>query len=423
MMQLILAALAAMVLSGVPAQAQRTAATQGSPAGSAPSGTSYAIGDRLRVNIFEQLDVPQAASARSRDMMRAYYQRVDLGGEYAVEADGTLNLPRIGRFPVAGRSVDEVRRDLSEALQKETGRFGDIHIAILERQPVYVVGHVRQPGSFRYVPGMIAIQAIALAGGTDRLQDRGLTAIDASRERERGGLASGRLAGLLARRAVLAAIRDRAAPQPSQELVALVGAPRARELVETERHAAERAHEERAGEGRRLTGVLAAARDELRSLQSASGEARRLAQARQGEIARVSEPDPRLTNRQVVSGLQAEAADFTLRERQFQMAASQVEQRIAQTLGDLSRLDLQFRAETSRELAKVEQELADLRQAASAAGTIADQIQVRAGGEAVERLTFEIVRRSRTLPAEATSLLEPGDVVQVKAPPPAGARP
>lgn len=412
-----------------PARAQRAAVPP--VAASQPSGsaleTSYAVGDRLRVSVFEQLDVPQGpGNQRARDTMRAFYQRVDLGGEYSVESDGTLNLPRIGRIAVAGRSVSDVRQDIANALQKETGRLGDVHVAILERQPVYVVGHVRQPGSFRFVPGMIAIQAIALAGGTDRALDRGLTPVDASRERERAGIARSRLASLLARRAVLQSVRDRIRSDIPDDLVDLVGAERARELVETESAASQRAAEERAGEVRRLNGVLAAAREELRALRSAADQSRRLAGARQSEIARVSEPDPRLTNRTLVAGLQAEAADFGLKNRQFEMAASQVEQRIAEAAGELSRIELQFRSQLTRDLALAEQDIASLKEALASAGGIADQIQLRAGSDTGPQPSLEIVRptagQPRTIPAQATTMLQPGDVVQVTMPPmfPAG---
>lgn len=412
----------AAVIGWPPALFAQRAAPAPSQATAAP-GVAYAIGDRLRVSVYEQLDVPQSgANQRSRDAMRAFYQRVDLGGEYSVESDGTLNLPRLGRIEVAGRSVVEVRQDISAALQKETGRLGDVHVAILERQPVYVVGDVRQPGSFRFVPGMIAIQAIALAGGSERPLDRGLTPVDASRERERAAIARSRLASLLARRSVLQSVRDRIRPDIPDDLVALVGAERARELVETETAASDRAAEERQGEVRRLNAVLVAAREELRALRAAADQSRRLALARQSEIGRVSEPDPRLTNRQLVAGLQAEAADFGLKNRQFEMSASQVEQRIAEASGDLARVDLQFRANLTRDLAVAEQDIASLKEALASAGGIADQITRRAGSDLAPQLTFEIVRRTggqpRTIVAESTTMLQPGDVVQVRSPAP-----
>ena len=155
-------------------------------------------------------------------------------------------------------------------------------------------------------------------------------------------------------------------------------------------------------------------------MRGAADQSRRLALARQSEISRVSEPDPRLTNRQLVAGLQAEAADFGLKNRQFEMSASQVEQRIAEAAGDLARIDLQFRANLTRDLAIAEQDIAALKEALASAGMIADQITRRGGDDPAPQMTFEIVRQTgglpRTIAAEATTMLQPGDVVQVRAP-------
>ncbi len=399
-----------------PSFAQGQTASRPSPVDQA---AVYAIGDRLKVTVFEQLDAPQGAG-RTRDAMRAFYQRVDLGGEYTIEGDGAVNLPRLGRIRMTGRTAEEIRQEIASALQKDSGRAADIHIAIMERQPVYVVGDVRQPGSFKFAPGMMAIQAIALAGGTEQATQRGLTPVDASRERERAAIARSRLASLLARRAALQSARDRLPPDSPDELVAIVGAERARELVEAEHAANQRAADQRASEVRRLNAVIAAAREELRAMRLAAEQTRRLASSRQSQVSRVSEPDPRLTNQQLVAGLQAEAADFDLRNRQYEVAASQVEQRIAEATGDLAKIELEFRARSSRDLATAEQEIAALRETLNSAGRIADQILSRGPEPQGPGLTLRLVRQTngqaRDLPAETTTLLLPGDVLQVRAP-------
>ena len=48
------------------------------------------------------------------------------------------------------------------------GRSANIDVKILERSPIYVVGPVKNPGAYKYVPGMIVLHALALAGGLDR---------------------------------------------------------------------------------------------------------------------------------------------------------------------------------------------------------------------------------------------------------------
>jgi hypothetical protein len=48
------------------------------------------------------------------------------------------------------------------------GRSANIDVKIFDRSPIYVVGPVKNPGAYKYAPGMIVLHAIALAGGLDR---------------------------------------------------------------------------------------------------------------------------------------------------------------------------------------------------------------------------------------------------------------
>ncbi len=136
----------------------------------------------------------------------------------------------------------------------------------------------------------------------------------------------------------------------------------------------------------------------------------------------MSEPDPRLTNQQLVAGLQAEAADFDLRNRQYEVAAtirsSSASRRRTETLPRSSWISERARP---RDLATAEQEIAALRETLNSAGRIADQIpEPRPPSPKVPGLTLRLVRQTngqaRDLPAETTTLLLPGDVLQVRAP-------
>src|SRR3977135_1199920 len=72
------------------------------------------VGDRLKVAFFETIDVTDVSrngkgGIEPQGALRTFYQRMDLGGEYAVEQDGTISIPLLGRFQVDGRAVDDVR--------------------------------------------------------------------------------------------------------------------------------------------------------------------------------------------------------------------------------------------------------------------------------------------------------------------------
>ncbi|TIU60966.1 MAG: exopolysaccharide biosynthesis protein, partial [Mesorhizobium sp.] len=55
-----------------------------------------------------------------------------------------------------------------ETFNQLLGRKGLVNILSLERSPIYVLGPVRNPGSFKYAPGMTILHAVALAGGLNQ---------------------------------------------------------------------------------------------------------------------------------------------------------------------------------------------------------------------------------------------------------------
>lgn len=120
-------------------------------------------GDVLRMTIFG----PQAVVHDSR-----------------IDADGMVALPLIGRLPVAGLSLDEVRTSVFEVLSAEPVRiidpvggdveyflrFSEVLVEISEFGPVYVSGVVATPGGVPYTPGMTVRQVVAQAGGLPNLE-------------------------------------------------------------------------------------------------------------------------------------------------------------------------------------------------------------------------------------------------------------
>lgn len=83
-----------------------------------------------------------------------------------IATDGSIQAPFLGAVPVAGLTV-------SKALEELSRRYVDQHIFVVPKlgfsvaayRPVFVVGDVRQPGSFPFQPQLTVEKAIGLAGG------------------------------------------------------------------------------------------------------------------------------------------------------------------------------------------------------------------------------------------------------------------
>lgn len=87
-----------------------------------------------------------------------------LSGERRVDSDGQLTMPLIGRVEAVDLTAEALQQRIQTRLQ-EYMREPRVNVEILSYRPVYVVGEVRQPGSYDYVDGMTVINAVAVAGG------------------------------------------------------------------------------------------------------------------------------------------------------------------------------------------------------------------------------------------------------------------
>jgi polysaccharide export outer membrane protein len=111
--------------------------------------TDYVVGDRdiLSVTVWSQMD---------------------LSGKYTVDADGTVTFPLVGTVKVQGLTVRQVATELRNRLKD--GFFQDPQLSVsvddYRSQRIFVMGQVRQPGSYPLSGGMTVIEALARAGST-----------------------------------------------------------------------------------------------------------------------------------------------------------------------------------------------------------------------------------------------------------------
>jgi polysaccharide biosynthesis/export protein ExoF len=172
--------------------------------------TVLAYGDRLKITFFETLDVQLDSGTHSDPAVAAVFPRMDLSGDYAVDESGSVNIPRLGQIAAAGQTITGLQREVLASFKRVIGRTSDVHVAIVERLPVYVLGMVRNSGSFPYMPGMVVLHALADAGGIGSGTTDTSSAIESIRETERLHAAEDQMDQLLIKHAALIAERDNA---------------------------------------------------------------------------------------------------------------------------------------------------------------------------------------------------------------------
>src|SRR5919108_701524 len=97
------------------------------------------------------------------------YDQADLSGKFTVEADGTFTYPMIGRFKAGGFTLRQVEDRLKKQL-KDEGYFRNPQITVAveqyKSQKVFIVGEVRNPGTYTLSGNMNLVEALARAGST-----------------------------------------------------------------------------------------------------------------------------------------------------------------------------------------------------------------------------------------------------------------
>ena len=115
------------------------------------SGYRLGSGDRIRLIVFNE---------------------PTLSGEFTVDGSGALSLPLVGKIEAQGLTAAQLEKRIGGRLSPEYLKDPSVAVEVMTYRPFYIVGEVKNPGSYPYVNGMSVINAVALAGGfTYRARD------------------------------------------------------------------------------------------------------------------------------------------------------------------------------------------------------------------------------------------------------------
>ena len=89
----------------------------------------------------------------------------DLSGEFEVGAAGTIAMPLIGEVGAVNLTPQQLQAAIAQALKPDYLKNPRVGVDVLTYRPFYIIGEVKEPGSYPYVSGMRIVNAVALAGG------------------------------------------------------------------------------------------------------------------------------------------------------------------------------------------------------------------------------------------------------------------
>jgi hypothetical protein len=137
-------------------------------------------------------------------------------------------------------------------------------------------------------------------------------------------------------------------------------------------------------------------------------------------IEQVTEPDPRLTDRQTVARLRGEIAELELRLQQFEATIQQINQAIARDVAARERIRLDHGTAVAREIVANASDIVAMKQTIVGAERAAGSIYGTLGPSDTDGYVIEIVRSTLTGPVTfdgtETTALRPGDVIRMRQP-------
>jgi len=117
---------------------------------------------------------PQPATAQTDNSFRlgsgdrirvTVFGNEDLSGEFEVDGTGRVSLPLIQSVQAKGLTLAELEQAITDRLKPDFLKDPRVSIDVLNYRPFYIIGEVKQPGSYPYVHGMTVWNAVAMAGG------------------------------------------------------------------------------------------------------------------------------------------------------------------------------------------------------------------------------------------------------------------
>jgi polysaccharide export outer membrane protein len=119
-------------------------------------------------------EVPTGAQTESpayrigpNDLLGIYvWQEEGLTRDVTVMSDGRITFPLIGEVTAQGKTVEELKKEITKKLKRFV-TAPEVTVIVTESRSryIYTIGKLSTPGSFPLVPGMTVVQALSISGG------------------------------------------------------------------------------------------------------------------------------------------------------------------------------------------------------------------------------------------------------------------
>lgn len=389
------------------------------------------IGDKVNFSLYERIERQEdkwaSPEQRLPDLSRSFLQRSEVSGERTIQDDGNISLPFMGQIPVAGLTCPELETAVAKAFEAVFHRPAFVTVVSVEHNPIYIVGPVKNPGSYKYTAGMTALHAIALAGGIERPQKDSWQAVEAIHEETKVEGARTNASRLLARVAVLRAERDGKPVTIPPRLMQILGQAEAEAIISDEKALRVLALSTRHARETALRTAIASAKNEIEIANDRIAPLDNIIKLRNERLTAMTSLNTRgIASQAQLVEVQATLFDVESRKQEALASLAIAKHKLEQAEEDTAQFDLENKTQTENEIAAANREIADNITTIESGKETLTTIQSNLGKAAQlpkrSDYTLEIIRKtsggSDLIQANDLTELEPGDLVRVKPPPP-----
>lgn len=110
-------------------------------------------------------DVPEYHLGSGDKVRVTTFGEQALTGEFQVGGSGKISLPLIGEIDALGLTARQLQGRIEASLKEGYLKDPHVSIEVLNYRPFYILGEVKNPGTYPYTNGLTVKNAVATAGG------------------------------------------------------------------------------------------------------------------------------------------------------------------------------------------------------------------------------------------------------------------
>jgi glycosyltransferase involved in cell wall biosynthesis/protein involved in polysaccharide export with SLBB domain len=394
------------------------------PAGASGKGVAIGRGDKIKMSFYEVLPTQDGKWGGERQHLqepaKAFQLRAELSAEYIVQDDGAVAIPMLGQFNAAGRRTSDFQRQVECAFDAFLGRKGFVNVLSVVNPPIYVIGQIKNAGSYDYTPGMTVLHAVALAGGFDKAPVEPWVVAELTRETERLQTALDRATRMMARSTAIEAARTTGRPAIPAELANLAGKEKAKALVYNEFAPRRAEMQALASDEESMKGAVESASAEMELQKARLPILNQSIELRKERVANLNKlMSSGTVARPVVIQAQTELMEVQDRNQQTLNSLNLARDRYNQARQQLQARQDQAEVNSQKDASEARAEATIAAgESDAAANVLRAMARTRLSAPASLDTEFVIVRRQGDGVAEfsatGTTVLQPGDLVQAR---------